>query len=207
MHEVHRIFKDFDQDGSGTIEPAEFMPLLARLLRQPASEMDAGTVWECWDAIDSDGSGKVSFDEFTAWYCRTFHVERPDFTHFISKDIVPREQVAIRGVGKKIGLDNVAIESIYKEFVKFDTDRSGLIDLQEFKELLQQRVVPHGMKHDVPPKVLERFWLDIDADGSGTVSFEEFATWYAKFFFGDLSPMEQYYQMLGTGYHLSVLNF
>lgn len=52
----------------------------------------------------------------------------------------------------------------------------------------------------MPRKVLQKFWIDIDADDSGGVSFEEFATWYLRFFHGSISPMEQYYHMLGSGY-------
>eukprot|EP00439_Symbiodinium_sp_Y106_P021202 s7376_g2.t1 len=38
LNDIRRIFSHFDQDGSGFIEPPEFIPLLAKLLRRPAEE-------------------------------------------------------------------------------------------------------------------------------------------------------------------------
>jgi len=63
-----------------------------------------------------------------------------------------------------------------------------------------------GKPHlQVPARVLDKFWNDIDADGSGEVNFMEFASWYIKFFSGGVSPMEHYYTMIGSGMRKSVL--
>eukprot|EP00747_Dinoflagellata_sp_TGD_P078517 gnl/TRDRNA2_/TRDRNA2_160104_c3_seq1.p1 gnl/TRDRNA2_/TRDRNA2_160104_c3~~gnl/TRDRNA2_/TRDRNA2_160104_c3_seq1.p1 ORF type:complete len:694 (-),score=100.85 gnl/TRDRNA2_/TRDRNA2_160104_c3_seq1:128-2209(-) len=223
MTEIRRIFNEFDKDQSGHIDPQEFPPLLSRLMRQPTSEMDMSEVWSHWNAIDEDGSGHVSLDEFQTWYCEKFHIDCcPDFTEFITRTLVPEDQRCIREVARNLKVDNVEIEKIWSKFVKLDQDSSGTIDRSEFGELVSQQLTaftygratgctskkgPGGAQQlQVPEKMLDKFWNDIDADGSGQVTFEEFAHWYVKVFISDISPMEQYYQSLGSGYRSHCLD-
>jgi Ca2+-binding EF-hand superfamily protein len=206
LTEVRRIFDSFDQDQSGYIEPHEFLPLLAKLLRHPQSEIDKTEVWRNWDAVDQDGSGQISYDEFQRWYCEKFGIiEMPDFRSYFSDDIVTDDQKQIRMVAKNIGVDALLIERIWHDFKSLDNDDSGRLEFDEFKRLVQRQLAPSTDSPEVPHKVIEKFWMDIDADGSGNVNFEEFATWYLKFFVGDISPMEHYYQLLGSGYRRKTL--
>mmetsp|Transcript_26715 Transcript_26715/g.84622 ORF Transcript_26715/g.84622 Transcript_26715/m.84622 type:complete len:593 (+) Transcript_26715:2-1780(+) len=138
IQKVTEIFKQFDRNQSGVIEPHEFMPLLATLLQQPQSELDKEEVWKTWKLVDEDGSNTVSFDEFHKWYCGTFAVEGlTDFRDFIKEDMVPEEQRQMREVAAKLGIDIFDIEKIWKEFKAIDTDSSGLIDYEEFKVFMQ----------------------------------------------------------------------
>jgi len=206
LSEIRRVFTHFDKDGSGLIEPCEFLPLLSKLLRQPVSEMDKTEVWKNWDQVDTDGSGQISWEEFQTWYCETFSIDiSPDFTDFFSDDIVPTTERLIREVAKKTGSDNMCIESIYKQFTALDNDKSGHLDKAEFQILIERQITQGSDVQELPAKVLDKLWLDIDADGSGMVSFEEFAVWYLKFFLGDISPMEQYYKLLGSGFRSSMV--
>lgn len=208
--EVRRIFNDYDNNQSGFIERHEFLPLLSRLISQPKSEMDMEEVWKNWDAMDDDGSGQISMDEFERWYCNVFGIDgTPDFTNFFSQTEIPEDQIEIREVARKLGMDFVEAEKIWREFKNIDTDSSGSLEKHEFEELIKRQLAntmkKAGQKEqpEVPPKMLSKFWQDIDADNSGTVTFEEFATWYHRSFQGDVSPMEQYYQCLGSGYRSS----
>jgi Ca2+-binding EF-hand superfamily protein len=204
--EVRRIFDSFDQDGSGFIEPHEFLPLIAKLLRHPQSEIDRTEVWRNWDAVDQDGSGQISYDEFMRWYCEKFGItEMPDFRTYFSDDIVTDDQKQIRMVAKNLGVDALVIERIWHDFSALDNDDSGRLEFEEFKILVKRQLAPHEDSPEVPPKVIEKFWMDIDKDGSGNVNFEEFASWYLQFFVGDLSPMEHYYRLLGSGYRSKTL--
>jgi len=201
ISEVRRIFQHFDEDQSGQIEPAEFVHLLAKLLKQPVSEIDPTEVWRSWDMVDTDGSGTITFDEFAMWYCETFSVDTiSDLTNFFSQDIIPETEKMIREVAKTLGQDNVRIEKIWNEFNKLDDDNSGSLEYAEFSRLMLNELKRGTTAADPPQKVLQKFWLDVDADNSGSVNFQEFAAWYLKFFHGDISPMEQYYHMLGKGY-------
>jgi Ca2+-binding EF-hand superfamily protein len=211
LEEVRRIFNTFDADQSGAIEPAEFLPLLSRLMRQPQSEMDKAVVWQCWESMDEDGSGQITFDEFEKWYCETFGCEPTDHTEDFSADLVPVEQKEIRQIAKKLGLDNVQTEELWKKFKALDEDNSGSLEFEEFKVLMNQKINPGKSKDDctqVSEKMMKQFWADIDSDKSGAVTFSEFATWYVKMFMNGAGsdPLESYYDLVGRNHNAIVLD-
>jgi len=205
--QVQRIFRHFDADQSGVIEPKEFIPLLSKLMKQPKSVLDKEDVWKAWDEVDRDGSGTINFDEFQKWYCGTFKVDHvTDFRDFINDSMESKDQRWLRDVAAGLGIDLMEVEKIYKEFRTVDADDSGLIDYEEFKRLIQQQIVGgYEGSTKVPAKVVDKFWMDVDVDRDGSISFEEFAVWYVKFFWSGVSPMESYYQMLGTGSRHSMI--
>lgn len=91
------------------------------------------------------------------------------------------EEKSLRDLARRKGMDVVEVEKIAKDFHSFDTDRSGEIEKDEFKDL-----VMHTMKvrdqYDLPDRRLEEFWRNVDTDGSGTISLEEFVTFMRDFF-------------------------
>jgi len=195
--ELKRVFDSFDKDGSGFIETGEFPPLLAKLLKQPAETLDKQEVWRNWDDMDSDGNGKISFDEFLKWYCTTFDMDIvPDRSKFIMEADVDLAQRMIRDISVKMNMDVLKLEKLYAEFNRLDEDSSGVLEFGEFKTLVTSELSPTG-DPEIPGNIMDKFWIEIDADGSGGVSFDEFVTWYMKFFYGDKSPMEHYYEILG----------
>jgi len=202
--EVRSIFSEYCEEGSeeflGSISFSHFLPLIARLMRQPVSVIDSSEMAKIWDLVDSRGSGRVTWDEFSTWYCKTFNVEQlTDFRDFFSDDIIPTKEKVVREVARNLGKDNVRIEKIFQEFNKLDDDGNGSLEFDEFEKLMIQHLSPNKDSPQVSKSVLQKFWIDVDADGSGSVSFPEFAAWYLKFFHGDISPMEHYYQMIGSG--------
>lgn len=62
--EVFETFKAFDRDGSGSIDRAE----LARLLEALGQPIDDEELEIALDVIDANGSGRVSWSEFKAWW-------------------------------------------------------------------------------------------------------------------------------------------
>ena len=63
--DIEETFDRFDKNGDRSIEIEEFAALMLEMDRYTSpSEMRA-----CFDAIDSDHDGRVTFDEFRAW-CR-----------------------------------------------------------------------------------------------------------------------------------------
>lgn len=204
--EVRRIFENYDKDKSGTLTSIEFIPLLARLLGYTQSEMDRDEAWRNWDAVDVDNVGHINYDVFEKWYCQTFAISQmPDFRDFFGEDLIPQDQRVIRAVAKSVNTDVVRVEKIWRDFNILDEDGSGRLEKDEFKVLIERLLSPGEDDPEVPPKVIEKFWMDVDSDGSGFVSFEEFAAWYVKFFASDASPMEHFYATLGTGYRRTSL--
>lgn len=62
--EVFETFKAFDRDGSGSIDRAE----LARLLEALGQPIDDEELEIALEVIDANGSGRVSWSEFKAWW-------------------------------------------------------------------------------------------------------------------------------------------
>jgi predicted acetyltransferase len=62
--ETFEIFKSFDRDGSGSIDRME----LARLLEALGQDLPEVELEVALEVIDSNHSGRISWDEFKAWW-------------------------------------------------------------------------------------------------------------------------------------------
>lgn len=62
--ETFEIFKSFDRDGSGSIDRGE----LARLLEALGQPNDEDELAMALDVVDANGSGRISWAEFKAWW-------------------------------------------------------------------------------------------------------------------------------------------
>ncbi len=62
--EVFEIFKSFDRDRSGSIDRVE----LARLLEALGQELPEEELAVALEVIDVNHSGRISWDEFKAWW-------------------------------------------------------------------------------------------------------------------------------------------
>jgi hypothetical protein len=62
--EVFEIFRVYDRDGSGSIDRQEFARLLEALGSAPSEDELAVAL----DVVDANHSGKISWDEFKAWW-------------------------------------------------------------------------------------------------------------------------------------------
>jgi serine/threonine-protein phosphatase 2B regulatory subunit len=65
---------------------------------------------------------------------------------------------------KMHGLDNDALKNVYKQFLAVDTDKSGLVDINEFCRLLRVE----------RSQFVERLFGMFDTDKSGTIDLKEF---------------------------------
>jgi len=62
--ETFEVFKSFDRDGSGSIDRAE----LSRLLEALGQDVPEEELAIALDSIDLNRSGRISWDEFKAWW-------------------------------------------------------------------------------------------------------------------------------------------
>ncbi|MBX5481720.1 MAG: EF-hand domain-containing protein [Myxococcaceae bacterium] len=62
--EVREIFGHYDRNKSGVIDASEF----ARLCEALGMEMDDEVLQAGLSVVDADGDGKISWDEFLAWW-------------------------------------------------------------------------------------------------------------------------------------------
>lgn len=58
--DLRQMISEVDADGSGTIDFAEFLTLMARKIKTKDSEAE---IYEAFKVFDKDGSGKISAEE------------------------------------------------------------------------------------------------------------------------------------------------
>merc|ERR1712060_905707 len=71
----------------------------------------------------------------------------------------------------------LVLDDIHKRFHDLDRDDSGVIDHDEFEQLILQLHGCHDPS-DMPKARLQFFWQQADIDGSGEIDFEEFIMWF-----------------------------
>lgn len=153
-------------------------------------ELPDGLANESWGVADEDFSGAIDFVEFARWYA----------AHGFSEEVLlTEEQRIVRHVARNNGLALAEVERIKSHFDTFDTDGSGQIDAEEFRNLLCQLIrVPGHL--ELPASRVRQFWQETDIDGSGEVEFEEFLLFYRRYF--DITgqveacPFEQFYRAI-----------
>ena len=64
--QIDQEFNHFDRDGDGSIDFAEFSELVTRLGLGRGKTITRGM----FDAIDTDTSGRITADEFSAWWSK-----------------------------------------------------------------------------------------------------------------------------------------
>lgn len=62
--EVFEIFRTYDRDASGSIDRGEF----ARLVEALGMEINEEELAVALDIVDANHSGRISWDEFKAWW-------------------------------------------------------------------------------------------------------------------------------------------
>jgi hypothetical protein len=75
----------------------------------------------------------------------------------------------------------VTAEKLKTTFDSFDLDGSGVIDYNEFRDMLAI-LLNVSNDSDLSRDRVYRFWKEVDRDSSGEVDFLEFGAWYLKYF-------------------------
>jgi len=71
---VQRMFHQFDLDGNGVIDEAEFKNVLLTLMGSDYPCVSTNRMRQYWAEVDRDRDGEVSLNEFLHWYFRIFSV-------------------------------------------------------------------------------------------------------------------------------------
>ncbi len=69
-------------------------------------------------------------------------------------------------------LDEKSREEMYRHFEFFDDDNNGVIDLDEFTDMLKIIGISES------PAIAREHFAKVDTNGNGQVSFEEFIAWW-----------------------------
>eukprot|EP00411_Alexandrium_monilatum_P040100 CAMPEP_0175391928 /NCGR_PEP_ID=MMETSP0095-20121207/32161_1 /TAXON_ID=311494 /ORGANISM="Alexandrium monilatum, Strain CCMP3105" /LENGTH=428 /DNA_ID=CAMNT_0016690493 /DNA_START=9 /DNA_END=1292 /DNA_ORIENTATION=- len=184
-----KLFKRYDRHGRGLLGIEEFQMLLRSLVRDRYPE--AKDVPRELFCRLSDQTKDVDFTEFLTW------ISRNSFNELL---LLTPSQRAIRDIARKFDKPVPFVEAIKREFDRFDADRSGIIEYEEFCKLLVL-LLNVSDTEALPESRIRTFWRELDFNGTGEVEFGEFIPWYLNYFdrTGGLpgtSPLEEFYRKI-----------
>lgn len=162
---VLRFFRNVDREGNGYLDPV----LAETVLRTALGRLYPG----CRQQLKGlPSQAKVYPSDLLEWLAN----------HAFDEDVlVPLEQMHLREMARLWDMCYLEVERLQKQFAKFNTSGSGLILYDEFRPLLHQLLkIPTGIAF-LESRV-KFFWKEVDRDASGEVTFDEFVTWYRRYF-------------------------
>ena len=170
---LSQMFSHFDKDSGGFISPKELATGLKSIKQfDSLTDQDIDSLVEI---LDADRSGDISLDEFKAFIGEA--AEKKDVGEDSSYS-----GSANGGVGQKFltahceklrKIINTAIKNgltLEKIFAHADSDRSGELNLDELRTILNKFKSFEG----IPISEVEAMMSELDSDRSGTVSIAEF---------------------------------
>jgi len=174
--EVKYITEQFEKvvSDSGFLNEQDFSKVLAKIFGK--EDIKPAVVAKAYAA--GFDNGMLDIDKFFGWYVQNMFTEVNAMNADADRQ---KSDVMVYKLAKHHGVDAVLIDKVKQHFDHFDTDGSGLIDYDEFKEMMRNVLKPKKAE-DLNPERLHKFWIEIDTDGSGEVDFGEFLVWYLKYF-------------------------
>jgi len=172
IRKVQMVFDKLDTNANGSLEFEEFETAVVRLLMDQGKDVPVACVKALckahWAKGDKDKSGTIDFQEFLRWWS----------TNRFKEDLMlTREELMLRDLARKHRITPEALQHIKNCFDAYDTDGSGIIDLREFGHVLYKIMrVPGGV--ELPQGRIQFLWRELDKDGSGEATFEEFLPWW-----------------------------
>lgn len=177
MMEVKKIRDEFDRldtSGDGKLDYEEFEECVRVICQIPPENEVPEHLWK--DRWISCCKGKpreeVEFEDFLIWRLSVAYAEEL---------LVPDEyERKLRQLARDNSISIIDVENLKKKFDRYDEDKSGLIEQEEFKKILCD-IMEVTDPRDVSQAMLDRYYREADEDGSGEIDFFEFVTWYCKF--------------------------
>mmetsp|Transcript_38073 Transcript_38073/g.100732 ORF Transcript_38073/g.100732 Transcript_38073/m.100732 type:complete len:375 (-) Transcript_38073:89-1213(-) len=196
--EVKHILEEFDKqfDTDGALSIASFRKALMSIFE--TKDLDERIVLSAWEGFTNTTDTSLEVDNFDVdlffqWYVANMFSDVAKLRQ--SKDKAESE-LLIYNLAKHHQVSPYIMDKVKRKFDKFDTDRSGNIEFEEFR-CMMKFMLKDDKRNDLSEDRLGRFWAEIDRDGSGEVDFQEFAQWYLKYFNPDdeesMGPIEAFY--------------
>ena len=133
VHELRALFIKMDADDSGTITRSE---LAAAMRGMGVADKDPDAFKRVLDAVDADGDGKVSWEEFleAALEPQMVRHQQQVWQAFCAMDKDGSGQISVDEL--KEVLKDEPIARIEKYIAEFDINKDGFIDYEEFLRML-----------------------------------------------------------------------
>jgi Ca2+-binding EF-hand superfamily protein len=171
--EARQLFDEIDADRGGTLDRSEIKQLAKRLGKRLSEKQ----LHEAMMEMDADGSGEVAFDEFVSWWKGYQDRGGGGLFSGLSLDFLksapppPPETELERNM--RLAEEEAERQREARQlFDEIDEDGGGTLDRDEIKQLAKKL----GKK--ISEKQLSEAMLEMDADSSGDVCFEEFYYWW-----------------------------
>jgi hypothetical protein len=167
-----RVFDSFDYDKSATLDFGELEAAVFTLLQLtttgsvPIEDLKSVSDWGYWDCTDGKG---ISFYEFMKWYSSN---------SFKEDILLSRDQQELRRIAKKHRVTPDEVERVKKNFDTC-TNNADEVSFVEFGPLMHSAL---QLPSEISESRIRFFWTQVDADGSGKVSFTEFFDWWMLYF-------------------------
>lgn len=169
---LRKAFKYFDSDASGDIDPDEFYAAMHAF----GLEFTEDQVMALFGYYDVDRDGGLSYYEF---------IDKVLGDGFGGDSNAQPEYVVLMAMPQPSNKEadkmrttipkELVVESeVRKVFDRYDTNKSGEIDIRE----LSQMVGSLGLR--ISREEINNAMLDLDLDKSGAISFEEFWQWWQR---------------------------
>lgn len=159
--QLKRLFDLIDKDGNGSVTSKEWgaavgKPATRTLMMDFFGGINAGECGKMWHRIDKDRSGELSFDEFVA--ATAAYGARSRLQDMLA---VNKSRAALRAL-----------------FDALDTDGNGEIDSKEWGQAVSAHAATmakfFGGDASSGLQSIGQAFRHIDADGSGTLTWDEF---------------------------------
>lgn len=161
---VRRIFKHFDLDGYGTIEPNEFRKALETIgCLFKDHEIDA-----IFRKYDKDSNGKLDYEEFSNWFAIKGSGNNPNVNPVFGIKREPPHQVLKKILDKLKARGAHGIRGLGIVFRRMDNNGDKRMDRTEFMWGLKEN------GHDLSPSEFERIFKYFDKNNDGKISYDEF---------------------------------
>lgn len=164
---VYEIFKSVDTGDAGELEPRQF----ANALTMSKLQLTPAEVEMFMNQLDTDGDGKISYTEFVPVALQILkEITRENMDEKAAA--AEALDLAARQTAQQL-IDNMTDEQLQQMlqeiFVSADSDGNGTLDVDEFRQCLQDADL--GLNDEL----IDYLVVSVDTDADGLVSYTEFA--------------------------------
>eukprot|EP00930_Biecheleria_cincta_P084682 TRINITY_DN74132_c0_g1_i1.p1 TRINITY_DN74132_c0_g1~~TRINITY_DN74132_c0_g1_i1.p1 ORF type:complete len:631 (-),score=90.46 TRINITY_DN74132_c0_g1_i1:55-1947(-) len=158
-----KIFDELDANQNGSIEYLEFEKASIKMVGEEVPAREVRRICrEVWTQIADESTKTIGFKGFLTWYVN----------QKFCPEAKPSQVLAFQ--------NNVSVEMVeyvMRNFETVDTDKSGVIEMNEFAEVLYKIMrIPTGV--ELPASRIQSLWIELDCSRDSKVSFEEFLPWW-----------------------------
>ena len=197
-------FWKFDEDQSGQLEVPELRGVLSSLGLTIPEQDFATYAAEIMAEFDTDGNGTLDYKEFEQFWLKCLASEELKAQYAAkveracgkvvagalanlyakeTEELAEQEELSAAAVkiqavqrGKQARKEQEELFKVHAAFKKFDTDKSGSLEIPELYDVLQEIGV--NLDQDTFDEYVEALMDDYDEDNSGTLDFREFRKFY-----------------------------